>query len=374
MTSSVKDRWLIARRSSRDRAIELKDLTVWFDVYKRQLRVLLQYSVMAVGAYLALYSELTVGAMVAGMFLVSRVFSTVEEFMGYLPSMKRASQQWGDLKRILAAKEAEREDPYTAHSMHRAAKLSVADVTVKSPLDNSTLLRSIKLNIGAGALAEIVGESGSGKTVLAETILGGWKLSSGAIFVRGVAIDRLSERETAGMFGYVPETVSFVVGTIEENISRFDLVPNQEKVVAAAKLAKLHDFIVTLPEGYQTQIDAGARMFSRGERYRIALARAIYPNPDVLVIDEPDSSIISDAQKTLRSVISEMRSRGCVVIVFSRMTLSLPSVTGHLVLEGGRLKKFNIPKNVTKLVERKQEKKPATPETEVSYGDSQATQ
>ena len=374
MTASVKERWLAARQQSRDRAIELKDLTVWFDVYKRQLRLLLQYSVMAAGAYLALHSELTIGAMVAAMFLVSRVFSTVEDFMGDLPAIRKAMQQWADLKRILAAKDAEREDPYNPHAMHQTAKLSVADVTVKSPISNKTILKSLKLNIAAGALVEITGDSGSGKTVLAETILGGWKVSSGAIFVRGVAIDRLSARETAGMCGYVPEVVTFVTGTIAENISRLDVEPQQEQIVVAAKLAQVHELIMSLPDGYQTSIDSTASMFSKGERHRLALARAVYGNPDVLLIDEPDASIGAETQKTLRPVISEMRSRGCVVIVFSRRTLSLPSVTGRLTLEAGKLRRFKVPENVTDLSEKKSGKSSPPKPTEVKYGEPQASQ
>lgn len=362
----------MSRRASRDTSVELKDLTVWFDVYKRQLRVLLQYSVLAAGAYLALHSDLTVGAMVAAMFLVSRVFSTVEDFTGHLPDFRRAKHYWNDLKRILAGKDAESEDPYSGHALNPKAQLSITDVTVKSPHNNKALLKSVKLSVGSGSLVEIVGESGAGKTVLAETILGGWKLSSGSIFIRGVSIDRFSARETTNIFGYVPEIVNFVTGTIEENITRLELAPDQERVVAAAKLARVHDLIMALPQGYHTQIDATASAFSKGERHRIALARAVYGHPSVLLIDEPDATIGSEGQKILRPLIAEMRRTGCAVIVFSRRSLSLPSVTGQLMLEGGRLKRFKVPENVTKLRELKTDNPKPPPVEEVKHGDIKA--
>lgn len=358
MGASVKQRWLSARRDSRDRSIELRDLAVSFEVASRQIRLLLQYSVLALGAYLTLQGLLTVGAMVAAMFLVSRVFSTVDDFVGDFPNFIRASANWKALKKILAAKDAERSDPYSATLAEAKARLSLSNVSVRSPITGDLMLRSISLNVGPGKLVEIIGDSGSGKTVLAETILGGWRTASGTILFSGVNIERLSEAETAAIFGYVPETVSFVVGTIEENISRLDVSPDRDRVVAAARTAQVHDLIMALPQGYETRLDLAGSGLSRGDRHRLALARALYGNPQVLIIDEPDPALREALAKTMRSVIIEMKSRGCVILVFSREKLSLPSTSGQLNLESGRLKQFKVlPSNVTKLGDTKPEKK-----------------
>jgi len=358
MGASVKERWLAARRVSRDRSLELKDWSGWFEVSSRQIRLLLQYSVLAVGALLTLRGQLTVGAMVAAMFLVSRVFSTVEDFLGDLPAIRRAVINWNSLKRSLAAKEAELSDPCTTNVAEVRARLSLSNVSVRSPLTGELILRSLNLSIGPGKLVEIIGDCGSGKTVLAETILGGWKTSSGTILFGGINIERLSETETAAIFGYVPETVTFVVGTIEENISRLEVRPNRDKIVAAAKTAHVHDLIMALPDGYQTRLDLAGSGLSRGDRHRLALARALYNDPQVLIIDEPDPALREALPKTMRSTINEMKSRGGVIVIFSRERLSLPMTSGQLILDSGRLKSFKVQAdNVTKLGESKTVKK-----------------
>jgi ATP-binding cassette subfamily C protein len=357
MGAAVKERWLAARKASRDRAIELRDRTLWFDVYIRQFRLLLQYSVMATGAYFTLMGELTVGAMVAAMFLVSRVFSTVEDFLGDFPTIWKSWGQWKSLKRILAAKEAVHANPYNDTEADLRAKLELANVSVRSPLTGQQILRSLNLRIGSGRMVEIIGESRAGKTVMAETILGGWKTSGGTILFGGVNVERLSDRETAKTFGYVPETVTFVAGTIEENIARLEVAPDRDRVVAAAKMAQIHQIIMALPEGYHTQIDAAGSGFSRGERHRLAFARAVYNEPELLIIDEPDQLLREDLLKSLRPALAEFKNRGAVVIVFAREKLSHPMSSGQLLLDRGRLKQFKVPDNVTKLSEKKPVKK-----------------
>lgn len=360
MGASLKQRWLLARQESRDRAIEFKDWTVWFDVSTRQMRVLLQYTVLAVGAYYALHNELTVGAMVAGMFLTSRVFATVESFAGDFPELCRAASRWRELKAVLAAKDAELADPNGEAIPANRLRLSLGNVSVKSPVTGRTLLRSVNMNVAPGKVIEIIGASGSGKTVLAETILGGWKLSAGSIHLCSSNISRLSEAETSRIYGYVPETVTFVAGTIEENISRLDIDVSRDKVVAAAKAAGIHDTILALPEGYMMRLDQSGTGFSRGDRYRLGLARALYNDPQILVIDEPDASMREALNKSLRPVLADLKSRGCIVLIFSRQRLSLPMTSGQLLLDGGRLKPFPVPENVTQLSDKKAEKKIAT--------------
>ncbi len=354
MTSSFKARWVTARRSARDKSIELSDWTTWFSILTTQIRMLLQYTVLAVGAYLTLQGQLTVGAMVAATFLVVRVFLPVEQFLKQLPSIKKAIGNWKRLKQILASKNIVQENQDLDDLEPR---LSLTSIYTRSPITAHQILKSVNLTIEPGTVVEIIGKSGSGKTVLAETLLGVWPKSAGTILCGGVKIDRLSSQQASDMFGYVPETATLVSGTIEENISGLDVEPNREGMFAAAKLAQLHELIMALPDGYQTSIDDGNHCFSKEQKHRIALARALYNNPKILVIDEPDQSLRTALSNQLAGLVDDFKKRGNSIIVFSRKALELASADHQLLLEDGRIKNIKVVKNVINLEDKKSERK-----------------
>ncbi len=336
MATGFKSRWLEARRQSRDRAIALKDWTVGFDNLSGTTVLIVRYSVLAVGAWLTLSGTLTIGAMVAATFLVGRVLSPVDHFMGELPNIIEASRNWGRLKRFLS----DRPDPEASAGLAGNPRLRLAldGVSVKSPLTGALILKGLSLDITPGSMVQINGASGRGKSVLAQTILGQWRRSAGTILVDGVNLERIPDTETARLFGYVPESVGFVSGTLAENIAHLDEQAPAEQVAAAARQACLHAFISGLPDGYQTRIDPTASTLSRGQRHQLALARAVYHDPQLMIIDEPDGMLLEVLPETMDRTFVQILRRGGSILMLSRKPLDHKQISATYRLEGGKLK------------------------------------
>jgi ABC-type protease/lipase transport system fused ATPase/permease subunit len=356
MTAAYNDRWVRARRTSRDRAVELNDWKAWFSTLSKHAAMLMQYSVLAAGAYLTLSDQLTIGAMVACMFLSVRVFYPVERFLTQLPAIREASADWKSLDRIL-----KKAMPAQARPVVGREGLSLSGLTVRSPLTREKLLRNIDMVVSPGSAVEIVGKSGSGKTLLAEAILGRAARASGTILFGGIDNDRLSIADAADTFAYVPQNVAFVNGTIEENIACLHPDPDKARLIEAATTAQVHDLIRALPNGYATQIDAAASIFSKGERHQIALARALYSNTKVLIVDEPDQTFREGLSRNLKRGIAGFLDRGGMLIVFSRLALKTFQPTMRFTLEDGQLREVKpVPadrarsaSNVVKLSQQK---------------------
>jgi len=353
MVATYKERWVIARRDSRDRAIEHSDWSTWFSVFSRQLRMMLQYSVLATGAYLTLKGELTIGAMVACTFLVMRVLSPTVTFLNRLPAISDARKNWASLDKILSAQKTLSEDETVAIPK---AVMTLQTVWAKSS-HGMQVLKGISLDFGPGELIEIIGPSSSGKTILAEILVGVWPKSAGSITCGGINLDRLSAKQSDQMFGYVPEAPSFITGTIAENISRLELEPDVERIHAAAKLAQVHDMIIAQPDGYQSEIDAVETGFSSSQRHQLSLARALYSKPRILVIDEPGPNFRKILRNKSGSMLERLRANGCTLIILSRMSLALPHYDASYTLEGGRLKQAPVLENVTNIKDTKADKK-----------------
>lgn len=338
MSRSFKNRWVGARSHSRDQAIVYKDWTVWFESLSDVVVLITRYSVLAVGAWLTLHGTLTIGAMVAATFLVARTLVPVEKFLTELPRIAEARRNWTQLKRVLAANEAEGSVPAPIEAGNPRARLSLANVSVRSPMTGLPLLKGVTLDVAPGQMVEIVGPSGKGKTVLAETIVGLWKRSGGMILVNGLNVARLKDADNERLIGYIPESPGFVQGTLAENISHLDPHPDMDKVTAAAKKACLHALISALPEGYETVIDPVGSGFSRGQRSQLALARAVYNTPELLVIDDLDPMLFSVLPKTMDKTIDQHLKSGGSILIFTRQRLGLRQIIASYEIDDGKLK------------------------------------
>jgi ATP-binding cassette subfamily C protein len=242
---------------------------------------------------------------------------------------------WSDLRATLGGRAGGARDTAAAAG---GPVLALERVTVRSPATGATALNTISFAFPAGSVTEITGATGAGKSLLAEVLLGLAPVASGHVLYRGAPVPQLSPAAARAAFGYVAETADFVTGTIAENIARLDPGIGPDAVVAAARAARVHEFILGLPDGYDTRLDATERPFSRGQRAQIALARALCASPDLLVIDDPDPVLRRLLQRDLRPVLDAMTARGGAVVILTRDSLSLRNLTQAAVLEGGRLK------------------------------------
>lgn len=350
MMGAFNNRWIQARRRARDGAVELKDWNAWFTILSSHTAMLIQYSALAMGAYLAISGEMTIGAMVACMYLSRNVFYPMERFLQQMPSIGEAIANWKSLDKIL---KVPRTATTASDEMSQAGiSLRLSQVTVRSP-GKRKLLGNINLEVAPGSSVQIVGHSGAGKTVLAEALIGRCTRSgatagatpaqqaacrrTGDIMLGTIDIERLSIQGAASVIGYVPQSVGFVGGTIEENISGLESKPDHDRIVEVARLAQMHHRILALPDGYRTQVDAGGSIFSKSERHQLALARALYPNPKLLIIDEPDQTFRESLTRNLKSEIGDFLNRGGILVVLSRLALKTYKPTRKFVLENGHL-------------------------------------
>jgi ATP-binding cassette subfamily C protein len=336
MMAAYNKRWMLARRQSRDAAVEHKDWGAWFSIMSSHTALLIQYTALAAGAYLTIKGELTIGSMVASMYLARHVLHPAERFLKEVPSVREAIGHWKNLDRTLSAARAP-----TATS-EGAAALRLTQVAVRCPITKNKLLRNVTVEVSPGSSIEILGGGGSGKTVLAETLIGRFPRTGGKVLLGAVDVERLSITDAVKAVGYVPQRVDFISGTIEENIAGLDNEPDRDRLVHAARLAQVHDKILSLPEGYLTRIDAVGSIFSKSERHRLALARALYPDPKLLIVDEPDTTFRDALSKSLKREITEFLARGGILIMLTRVGLKTYQCARRFTLDGGDLKEVEL--------------------------------
>lgn len=335
-------RWQEARNKARDDSIALRDWTGWFDSMSRTTAMVVRYTVLATGAYLTLKGQLTVGAMVAATFLVTRILGPVDRFFVQIPQIFEARDNWSKLNQILAKRAAEMEDVYVDQVGARY-RLALQNVSVKSPITNAMILRSVSLTASAGEVIEINGLSSQGKTVLMETILGMWSPNAGSILINGRHSARLTNSEAHELFGYAPEAPGFVAGTIEENISGFETEPDPDAVARAAMRARMHAAICALPDGFKTVIDPRGTCLSTFERNQLSLARALYKDPEILIIDQLDSDMLVRIPQKLKHTLTEMKQAGTTIILTSRDPLGLAYIDRRFQLKDGKLTELRKP-------------------------------
>lgn len=336
MIAAYNKQWMLARRRSRDTAVEIKDGSAWFTTLSSHTTLLIQYAALAAAAYLTIEGQLTVGAMVASMYLARHVFNPAERFLKQVPSIRDAIENWKKLDKTLGTART----PTAPAAAEGIVPLRLSQVTIRCPLTRNQLLRNINLDIPPGSTVEILGSAGSGKTVLAEALIGRFPRTGGKVLLGAVDVERLPIADAPSIIGYVPQRVDFICGTIEENIAGMDPHPDRERLVAAARSAQVHDRIISLPDGYMTRIDAVGSIFSKGERHRLALARAFYPGPNVLIIDEPDTTFRDALSKSLKRDMADFISRGGILILLTRLALKRYNATQRYILDGGLIREI----------------------------------
>lgn len=348
MMAAYNNRWVQARRRSRDAAVELKDWSAWFSILSSHTANLIQYTALAAGAFLTIRGELTIGAMVASMYLARRVLSPMERFLKQIPSIREAIAKWKSLDKTLKAARAP-----TAAS-EGVADLTLSLLTVRCPVTRNRLLRNVSADISPGSIVEIVGKSGSGKTVFAEALIGRFPRAGGGVLLGTIDVEWLSITDAVKTFGYVPQRIAFVDGTIEENIAGLVPDPDRDRLMHVARLAGVHDKILSLPEGYLTRIDPLANIFSKGERHQLALARALYPDPKVLIVDEPDGTFRDAVAKSLKSQVEDFLARGGILIILTRLPLKGYEASQRFTLDDGVLSEVKLDRAADRKVVRMQ--------------------
>jgi PrtD family type I secretion system ABC transporter len=305
--------------------------------FSRVLRFTLQSLVLGLGAYLVIQQQATAGIIIASSILVSRALAPVELAIANWRGFVGARQSWRRLTDLLGTLATESE-PMALPAPR--ANITVENVAAAPPGVQRIVMQDVTFGLKAGQGLGIIGPSASGKSSLARLIVGVWKPARGHVRIDGAAMDQWSPAQLGRHIGYVPQDVELFFGTVAQNIARHEPEASAEAVIAAAKAAGVHDMIVRLADGYETQIGENGTVLSAGQRQRVALARALYKDPFLVVLDEPSSNLDAEGDKALTDAIMGVRKRGGIVIVIAHRRSALAAVDLVLALAQGRAQAF----------------------------------
>jgi len=337
MQGAVFQRWNIAREKALNASIGASDSSGIFTIFTKTFRMFLQSAMLGLGAYLVLQNQLSAGAMIAGSILMGRALAPIEQSIGQWALVQAASKGWSNLVALLQTVPVE---PERTALPRPKANLVASQVTVVPPGQQQASLRVVSFILKPGQALGVIGTSGSGKTTLARAITGVWRAAGGKIRLDGASLDQYDPDVLGQHMGYLPQRVQLFDGTIAENIARLSMTPDDDAIIKAAKKAAAHEMILEFPDGYDTQITANGGRLSGGQLQRIGLARAMYGDPVILVLDEPNSNLDNVGSQALNTAIRQMKSDGGAVIIMAHRPAAIQECEMLLVLEGGGLKVF----------------------------------
>jgi ATP-binding cassette subfamily C exporter for protease/lipase len=344
MLPNMRKRWYQHHSKFLDLQAEASQKASRVTSVTKFVQIAVQSLILGLGALLVIYGQVTAGMMIAGSILLGRALAPVQQVIGVWRQWSSVTSAYGRLQKLLAdnpPREAGMELPKPTGA------ISVEGVTAAPPMVNVPVLKSVTFQIQPGDCLGVIGPSGSGKSTLARLVVGVWRAMVGKVRLDGADVFQWNKDELGPSMGYLPQDIELFAGTISENIARFGEV-DAEQVVAAAKLAGVHDLILRLPEGYDTPIGDGGLGLSGGEKQRLGLARALYGEPSVIVLDEPNSNLDDIGEIALTQAIIRLRQMRKTVILISHRPSIIRETNKLLVLRDGMVSAFGPTDQVLK--------------------------
>jgi PrtD family type I secretion system ABC transporter len=337
MSGRLTSRWIDANQNYLAGNQRASDITGGLGAIAKVLRMTLQSAVLAVGAYLVINQQATAGVIIAGSILSARALAPVDLAIAHWKSFVAARQSWHRLNRLLE------QLPPRAEQMllqQPSSRLAVEAVSIVAPGDQKVIVQDVTFALEAGHGLGIIGPSGSGKSSLARALVGVWQPFRGKVRLDGAALDQWAGDVLGRHIGYLPQDVELFAGTVAQNICRFDPDANSGAIIAAAKEAGVHQLIIKMRDGYNTQIGEQGTALSAGQAQRVALARALYGDPFLIVLDEPNSNLDTEGDEALTRAVRGARERGAIVVVVAHRPVGIEAVDQLLVLKDGRMQAF----------------------------------
>jgi PrtD family type I secretion system ABC transporter len=334
MTSRLTARWSEANERFLQENIRVMDVHASLGSVAKVLRYVLQSALLGIGAYLVVIEQASGGIMIASSIVMGRALAPIEVALGTWKQLMAARQGIDRLRDILKATPLPRK-PEVALP-RPCCRLIVENLTVVAPATGRVVVSDISFTLDAGAGLALLGVSAAGKSSLARALVGIWPAHQGVVRLDEAAIEQWHFDDLGRHIGYLPQDVALLDGSVAENIARLDPNAASEAVLDAARIAGAHEMILRLPEGYSTRIGEGGTSLSAGQRQRIGLARSIFGNPFLIVLDEPNANLDAEGEIALTTAIQTLRAKGCIVIVVSHRTSSLAALNMAMVLYEGR--------------------------------------
>src|SRR5882757_1767519 len=336
MLDGLLGRWSRDRNLAVDRQVTASDRAAAMSSLIRFLRLSVQSIILGLGAYLVIERLATVGAMFAASILLGRAMQPVEQIVGAWRPIVSALGAYRRVKMLLKA------IPITEPRLslpRPAGDLSVENVSYMVQGSPRPILHGVSFEIAAGELLGVVGPSGAGKSTLARHIVGVLAPSAGSVRLDGSDVAVWARTTLGQHLGYLPQDIELFADTIAANISRFQEGEDREAILAA-QMAGVHEMILRLPNGYDTQVGEGGAILSGGYRQRIGLARAVFGNPSLVVLDEPSSNLDADGDAALTDCIMQLKQRGTTVVIISHRPSTIGVVDKILLLKDGVAEMF----------------------------------
>ena len=337
MSGRLTKRWTDANQNYLNGNQRASDVAGGLGAVAKVLRMMLQSAVLAVGAYLVIHQEATAGIIIAGSILSARALAPVDLAIAHWKSFIAARQSWQRLNRLLESMPAR---PTPTLLQTPSSRLSVEAVSIVPPGDQRLIVQDVTFALAAGNGLGIIGPSGSGKSSLVRALVGVWQPARGKVRIDGAALDQWSPDVLGRHIGYLPQDFELFAGSVAQNICRFDPEATSDGIIAAAKEAGVHEMIIKMREGYDTQVGEQGAALSAGQAQRVALARALYGNPFLIVLDEPNSNLDTEGDEALTRAIRGARERGAIVVVVAHRPIGIEAVDQLLVLRDGRVQAF----------------------------------
>lgn len=337
MVEPLGRRWASFRSVTMERSAVASDRASGLSNVSRFARQAIQVLIIAAGALLVVQGKMHGGIMFANMILAARALQPIERIVGSWEAMLNGSRAYERLNTLLGAYQA----PRAVTSLPQpVGQLSIENVNFAPPGANRLVLQGLNLKIEPGEMLGLIGPSGAGKSTLARLLVGIWKPTSGNVRLDGADVFGWERAEFGRHVGYLPQDTELFAGSIRDNIARFRAGVEDEEVIAAATLAGVHDLILRLPNGYETELGEAAAVLSAGQRQRIGLARALMGDIRLLVLDEPNANLDAEGEEALMAALDALKARGATIVVVSHKPNVFRAADKMLVLRDGKIQLF----------------------------------
>jgi PrtD family type I secretion system ABC transporter len=303
----------------------------------KAFRLFLQSAILGIGAWLAINGEATPGAMIAASILMGRAIAPLEQLVGQWRNVAGARESWASLKQALSRAPA----PLPQMPLPPIrGDVRAENLFAGPPGSKTAVLKGLTFQLSPGDVLGVLGPSAAGKSSLARVLTGAWPALSGHVRLDGADITTLPSETLGPQIGYLPQQADLLSGTVRDNIGRFRDDASPEAIITAAQAAGCHEMILRLPSGYDTDIGLGGAYLSAGQRQRIGLARALFGNPNLIILDEPNSNLDGPGEQALQSAIAAAKARGATVIIIAHRPNAIVHCTKLMVIDDGKIREF----------------------------------
>jgi len=333
MATNIEEKWARLNQKGAKEHLLSTDRSGGNTAMTKAFRMFIQSAILGLGGALAVQQIITPGAMIAGSIILGRALAPVQLAIGQWRGFTAARDSFARLNAFYGVVP---EDEESLSLPTPTGLLSVEHLTAAPPGSQTAVLTNVNFTVKPGEGLGIIGPSASGKSTLARMLVGIWGPQKGSVRLDGATFEQWNADELGRHVGYLPQSIELFDGTISANIARFDPNAKDEDIVTAAKLAGVHELVLQLADGYDTYLGEGGSVLSGGQVQRIALARSLYGNPVLVVLDEPNASLDADGDMALTAAIRAMRKRGAAVIVIAHRPSAITAVDTLLVLRDGR--------------------------------------